>query len=195
MPQRTGLPSSGARQNQAISARSSNCCGETHARIRRHFERAEFDQAEPAGRPVRRKQFVDADLGAVGVAGDIDQDVAEQPIDQPRRHFVGTVRRRHLAERDFQFVEHVLARLIDARRLAGRPDEQAGEQIRQRRPPLPIEHQAFEQIGPAQERAVGGLEAAEHDVIAAAGAGMAAVDHELVGAEPREMGLLVEAAW
>ena len=58
--------------------------------------------------------------------------------------------------------------------------------------PLAIEHQALEQIGPAQERAVGGLQAAEHDVIAAAGAGVAAVDHEFVGAEPRQPRLLVE---
>ena len=61
--------------------------------------------------------------------------------------------------------------------------------------PLPIEHQALEQIGPAQERAVGRRRAAEHDVIAAAGAGVAAVDHELVGAEPGEPRLLVEPRW
>ena len=59
---------------------------------------------------------------------------------------------------------------------------------------LPIEQQALEQIGPAQERAVGGIAAAEHDVIAAAGAGVAAVDHELVGAEARLMRVFVEAA-
>ncbi len=39
-----------------------------------------------------------------------------------------------------------------------------------------------------------GLDAAEHDVVAAAGAGMAAVDHELVGAEPGDVRLLVDAA-
>ena len=58
---------------------------------------------------------------------------------------------------------------------------------------LPIEHEALEQIGPPQERAVGGVGAAEHDVIAAAGAGVAAVDHELVGAEARVMRVLVKA--
>ena len=60
--------------------------------------------------------------------------------------------------------------------------------------PLPVEHQALEQIGPAQERAVGGVHAAQHDVVAAAGAGVAAVDHEFVGAEPRLARLLVERA-
>ena len=57
---------------------------------------------------------------------------------------------------------------------------------------LPVEHQAAQQIGPAQERRVGRRRAAEHDVIAAAGADVAAVDHELVGAEPRLPRLFVE---
>ena len=58
--------------------------GEAHARIGRHLERAEFDKAKPAGRAIRRKQFVDAYFGPVGIAGYVDQDIAEQPIDQPR---------------------------------------------------------------------------------------------------------------
>ncbi len=49
---------------------------------------------------------------------------------------------------------------------------------------LPIENKAFEKIGPAQERTIGGRAAADHHMIAAAGAGMAAIDHEFVGAEP-----------
>ena len=57
--------------------------GERHARVRRHFERPEFNQPEPASRAIRRIEFVDADFGAVGIAGDVDEDVAEQPIDQP----------------------------------------------------------------------------------------------------------------
>ncbi len=64
-------------------------------------------------------------------------------------------RLRHEGERDLAFVQHVLPRLVDARRLAGRADEQPGEQVRERRPALPVEHDALEQIGPAQERAVG----------------------------------------
>ena len=57
---------------------------------------------------------------------------------------------------------------------------------------LPVQHQALQQVGPAQERAVVGRRAADHDVVAAAGAGVAAVDHELVGAEPRLARLLVD---
>ena len=81
---------------------------------------------------------------------------------------------------------------VDARRLAGRADEQAGEQVGQRRMALPVQHQAFQQIRAAQERAVGGVGAADHDMVAAAGAGVAAVDHELVGAEARLARLLVD---
>jgi hypothetical protein len=114
---------------------------QAHPRVRRHFERAEFDQAEPAGGTIRRKQFVDADFSTVGVAGDVDQNVAEQAIDQPwRRRRRGVTRRWHAAKRDFQLVQHVLTRFIDARRLAGRSDKQSGKEIRQRRPPLPIKH-------------------------------------------------------
>ena len=51
---------------------------------------------------------------------------------------------------------------------------------------LPIEDQALEQIGPAQKRTIGRRLPTEHDVIAAAGAGVAAIDHELVDAEARE---------
>ena len=57
---------------------------QAHARVRRHLEGADLDQAEPAGRAVGRVELVDAELGAVGVAGDVDQQVAEQPVDQPR---------------------------------------------------------------------------------------------------------------
>ena len=165
---------------------------EAHARIGRHLEGAELDEAEPAGRPVRREQLVDADLGAMGVAGDVDQEIAQQPVDQPRPRRFALTRRRHLRERDLELVEQVVPRLVDARRLAGRADEQAGEQVRQRRMALQIDDEALEQVGPAQERAVGRGRAAEHHMIAAAGAGVAAVDHELVGAEPRQPRLLVE---
>ncbi len=89
----------------------------------------------------------------------------------------------NLVEGDFEFVERVGAGFVDARVLAGGADEQAGEQIGQRRMILPEADQAAQQIGAAQERAVGGRGAADDDVIAAAGAGVAAVEHEFFGAE------------
>ncbi len=73
---------------------------------------------------------------------------------------------------------------VDARMLARRAEEEAREEERQRRVVVPVAEQAPQQIGPAQERTVGRRRAAEHDVIAAAGAGMPAVEHELLGAEP-----------
>ena len=92
---------------------------------------------------------------------------------------------RDLGERDLELVEAVVARLVDARRLAGRPDEQAGEEIAQARAPQPVDDEALEQVGAPEERAVERRRAADHDMVAAAGPGMLAVDHELVGAEPR----------
>ena len=87
-----------------------------------------------------------------------------------------------------------MTRFVDARRLARRADEQAGEQVGQRRVALPVEHEALQQVRPAQERAVRRRRAADDDMVAAAGAGVAAVDHELVGAEPRLPRFLVDAA-
>ena len=101
--------------------------------------------------------------------------------------------RRHVRQRDFQFVEPVVPRFVDARRLAGRADEHAGEQIGQRRMALPVQHEALQQIGPAQERRIRRRAAADHDMIAAAGAGVAAVDQKTVGAEPRLRGVLIQA--
>ena len=49
--------------------------------------------------------------------------------------------------------------------------------------PLPVQDQRAQQVRAAQERAVERGGAADHDMVAAAGAGMLAVDHELVGAE------------
>ena len=57
---------------------------------------------------------------------------------------------------------------------------------------LPVEHEAAQQIGPAQEGRMGRIGAAEHHMVAAARAGVATIDHELVGAQPRIAGLFVE---
>ena len=63
-------------------------------------------------------------------------------------------RRRQLLERDLELVQRVVARLVDARRLRGRADEQAREQVRQRGMVVPVGDQAAQQIGAAQERRV-----------------------------------------
>ena len=76
------------------------------------------------------------------IAGDIDQQVAEQSIDEPEGR-LAMIGRGHLRHRDFEFVKPVVPTLVNARRLAGRPDEQAGEYVGQRRMTLPIEHKAL----------------------------------------------------
>ncbi len=124
VPQRTNPPSCGSRHSQAIRARSSSCWARAHPGVRRHLERAELEQAEPSGRPVGRVQLVDADLGPVGVAGHVDEDVTEQPVDEPERD----LRRPgggDLGEGDLEFVEAVVAGLVHPRRLAGRADVEA----------------------------------------------------------------------
>ena len=96
-----------------------------HLRVRRHVERAQFEDAQAAGRGVGRIQLVDAEFGTMGVAGEIDQQVAQQAVDQSwrERFLAGLLALRHLPERGFEFVE-----IVVARRLAGGADELPGEQ-------------------------------------------------------------------
>ena len=164
---------------------------QAHARVRRHLEGAELDQAQPTGRAVGREQLVDADLGPMRVAGDVDQQVAEDPVDQPGRAGLAAGLG-NLAECDLQLVELVLARLVQPRRLAGRADEQAREQVAEAGVVLPVGDQGGQQVGPAQERAVRGRLAADDDMVAAAGADLPPVDQELAGVEARQPRLLVE---
>jgi len=84
------------------------------------------------------------------VARDIDEEMAEQPVDQPRRNFA-RARCRHLGHGDLELIERVMARLVDARRLAGRADEQAREQVGERWVALPIDDEALQQVRAAQE--------------------------------------------
>ena len=182
--------------------------GQAHARVRRHLEGAHLQQAEPAAAAVGRVELVDAELGAMRVAGGVDEQMAEEAVHEPgrdgrapasdfrpmetgceagRRPVAGPV-----PKRDFQFVERIVARLVHARALAGRADEQAAEQKRERRVILPVREQAPQQIRPAQQRAVRGRRAADDDVVAAAGAGVAAIDHELLRAQPRLARFLVK---
>ncbi len=58
---------------------------QAHPRVRRHLEAAELHQPQPAGGRVGRIELVDAELGAVRVARQVDQQIAEQAVDEPRR--------------------------------------------------------------------------------------------------------------
>src|SRR5438874_1786366 len=88
-----------------------------------------------------------------------------------------------LLKRDLELVQAIVARLVDAWRLAGRPDEHAGKQVRERRMVLPVRNQALQQVGAPQQRTFGRCGAAQRNVVAAAGTGVAAVEHEFLGAE------------
>ena len=160
-----------------------------HARVGGHLERAELDEAEPAGRAIGRIELVDADLRAMGVAGDVGEQIAEQAVHHPQRRLVAW--RRRLRERDLQLVKLIVARLVEPRRLTGRADEEAGEQKRKRGMALPVKNEAREQIGSAQDRRIRRRRAAQHDMIAAARPGVPPVGHELVRAEPREPRFLI----
>jgi hypothetical protein len=99
---------------------------------------------------------------------------------------------RELLKRDFELVQAVVSRFVDARRLAGRPDEHAGKQIRQRRMILPVRQQALQQVRAPQQRAVRRGRASQRDVIAATGAHVAAVEHELFSRQARLPRFLVK---
>ena len=82
---------------------------QAHPRVRRHLEAAELDQAQRPVERVGREQLVDAELGAVRVAGHVDQQIAEDAVDQPRRTVLPS--RGSLLERDLQFVQRIVPSL------------------------------------------------------------------------------------
>ena len=56
---------------------------QTHLRVRRHFECAQFQQTKPRAGRIGRIEFVDAELGAMRVARQIGKQVTEDAIGQP----------------------------------------------------------------------------------------------------------------
>ncbi len=122
---------------------------QVHSCVRGHLEAAEFHKSQPARGAVRGVQLIDADFCPVGVAGHVGQKVAQQAIYQPRLGRVALARGRDHGEGDVEFVEGVVTRLVDPRRLARGTDEQAGEQIGQRGMTLPVGQQAAQDIGSA----------------------------------------------
>ena len=72
---------------------------EAHASVGRHFEGSHFQEAETAGGRVRRIEFVNAEFGAVCVAGDVDEKIAEYAVGEPGRTRLVTLDQ---AEGDFE---------------------------------------------------------------------------------------------
>ena len=65
------------------------------------------------------------------VAGDIHENVAQRAVHQPWRHgfAVNFAIFLDLFERNFELVELIVARFVDARCLTRWPDEQTAEQV------------------------------------------------------------------
>ena len=140
-------------QNRATSARSSSCC----ARLMRAC--GGISNARISTSP-RRPLAVSGEysLSMQNSARCVLPVTSTSRCRKTRSTSHGGRRRaraRELTERDLQLVQAVVPRLVDARRLARRADEESREQIRQRRMVVPVGDQAAQQIGPAQERAVG----------------------------------------
>jgi hypothetical protein len=59
----------------------------------------------------------------VRVAGDVDQQISENAIDEPWGR--GLSAARQLSKRELDLVDRIVPRLVDPRRLRGRPNEAA----------------------------------------------------------------------
>ena len=85
----------------------------------------------------------------------IDQEDAQRTIDQPRASIGCSISLRSSVRARRR---PSVPRFVDARRLdSSAPTNSSREQIRQRRMVLPVGDERAQQIGPAQERAVGGV--------------------------------------
>ena len=186
-----------------------------HLRVRWHLETAELQEPQAAAGRVRAVQLVDAELGTVRVAREVGQQVAQHTVDEPGPArevslagdtvVLGPLRpvvpgrelrlvrqARELGERDVHLVHRLGASLVEPGSLAGRTDEAAGEQVRQRGVALPVPDQAAEQVGTTEQGRVRGGRPPERDVVAAAGAGVGPVEVELLGAQPGPASRVVE---
>ena len=136
--------------------------------------RSSSSPSRPLG--VGAEELVDAELGSMGVAGQVDQQVAQQPVDHPRGDVV-VPSRSSSANAVSSSYSDVVSGLVDPRSLARRADESTGEEVRERRVVLPVGDQRRSRSG-RRSRGCRRAWPAEGHVIAAAGAGVGAVDVE-----------------
>jgi len=132
---------------------------------------------------IWRAEFIDADFSAVGVAGDVDQQIAEQSIDEPWSDPAGAGFR-DLFKGGFKFVEGVASAFVDSRSLTGWSNKQAGKQPGERGVIIPEADEAAEQVRSSQKGAVGRRGGSQYKVISATGAGVSAVLLKFFSAEP-----------
>ena len=108
---------------------------EAHLRVRRHFKRSQLHQPLAAAARFRRVELVDAELGAVGVPRQIDEQMSKHAIHQPWRRIPAPG---DLRERDLELVQRIVPAFIDSRMLTGRAEKEPREEVRQRRMVLPV---------------------------------------------------------
>ena len=96
--------------------------GKAHSRVWRHLERSKLDEAQTPCRSIWREHFVDADLGPVRVACDVDEQISENAIDQPGGDRA-CAWHGDLRQCDLHLVERFVTGLSDPGRLARRSDE------------------------------------------------------------------------
>src|SRR5262249_10516339 len=149
-------------------------------RVRGHLEGAQLNQALPAVGSGWVEQLVDADFGAMRVAGQIHQEMAKQQIRHPRGSLVSRFRKR-TAERQLQLCERLVGGLVDARSLGGGADEQSGEEIRERGVMLQKGQKTREQRGAFEEGTLQRRRSPQRQVMAASAACHAPVELKSLG--------------
>ena len=166
-------------QNHAISARSSRLLREAHRASAAAFRkpRNSTSPSRPVG--LRTVELVDAEFGAVRIACHVTSKIAQHAVDEPGRALA-----RVRAGNCWKAISssYTLSSAPQSTRgawLVG-PMNMSWKQIRQRRMVLPVCDQALQQIGTAQKRTVRRGRHRRVHVVAAAGAGMPAVEHELL---------------
>ena len=88
---------------------------ERHLRMWRHLEGPQLEDPQAATFGVGAEEFVDAELGSVCVAGEIDEQMSKQSVDDPWWSFVAESV--EFGECDLQFVERVSSALVDTAEL------------------------------------------------------------------------------
>ena len=111
------------------------------------------------------------------IARYVYQQVAENTIHQPWwTGFLFAIEQRKC---NFQFVNSIGASLVNARRLTGWSNENAGKKIGQCRMIQPVTNQTLDQIRSSQKWAIRRSGSTQHQMIASTSAGVAAIQHEL----------------
>ncbi len=98
-----------------------------HLKMRRHLEPAQLKQAQAPTSAVRIVELVDTELRAVGISGDIGEQMPQRPIDMPRGFRIGQPF--NLGEGNLQLVQRLFASLVYAGSLRCGADEPSGEQV------------------------------------------------------------------